>query len=62
MAREKEEQGSVDEQHQPLEEDKSYSTHENIEHRKSTAKTPGEIDEPMRVRLTRKYVEAVQAL
>lgn len=62
MAREKEEEGSVDEQHQPHEEDKSYSTHENIEHRKSTAKTPGEIDEPMRVRLTRKYVEAVQAL
>lgn len=44
------------------EEDLSSSSIEVIENRKSTAKTPGDIDEPMRVSLTRKYIEAVQAL
>ncbi len=42
--------------------DLSSTSIEVTENRKSTAKTPGDIDEPMRVRLTRKYIEAVQAL
>jgi predicted DNA binding CopG/RHH family protein len=61
LAQEKEEEGSADEEAQE-EAHQLSSNHDNHEHRKSTAKTPGESDEPMRVRLTRKYVEAVQAL
>ena len=61
LAQEKDEEGSADEQAQE-DDHQSISNHDNHEHRKSQAKTPGEIDEPMRVRLTRKYVEAVQAL
>ena len=61
LAQEKNEEGSADEQAQE-DDHQSTSNHENHEHRKSAVKTPGEIDEPMRVRLTRKYVEAVQAL
>jgi predicted DNA binding CopG/RHH family protein len=58
LAQEKDEECSADEEAQE-EDHQSTSNHDHHEHRKSTAKTPGEIDEPMRVRLTRKYVEAV---
>ena len=59
LAKEKEEEGGSENEGEKHEEDESATAIDNNEHRKSAAKTPGDIEEPMRVRLTRKFIEAV---